>query len=324
MNAVTIALAILAATSNAVSNLLQRKANLEETIDEALSVRLVWQLMHNGIWVVAIGTVTLSFALQAIALGTGTLAAVEPIIVLELPLTIVLASFTIGTPLRRSELAAIVTMTAGLALVLVGLDPRGVVHPHVSMLAWAIGLPATAAVVVVLVLAGRASTGAWRAVLFGAATGIEFGMTAALMKGVTTTFASGGIPAVLLSWNTYAMVGAGVLGLVLVQNALQAGRLVAAQPGITLLDPVTAVVWGVFAFHENVNGGPWCVAIGAGAAAMAVGAALLARSPVLQERDEEQQSSRDRARLPVHGSGSASRRSRNENRVPTVRGSPQR
>ena len=104
--------------------------------------------------------------------------------------------------------------------------------------------------------------------------------------------------AVLSSWNTYAMVGAGVIGLFLVQKALQAGQLVAAQPGITLLDPVTAVDWGVFASHEKVNGGLWWVAIGAGAAAMAVGAALLARSPVLRDRAEGRQSPSPRAHLP--------------------------
>ena len=167
MTPLNVVLAMLAASSNAVSNVLQRKANLEETTDEALSVRLVWRLVHNGVWIAAVVT----------------------IIALELPLTIIVVSFTIGSRLRRSELGAIVTMTAGLGLALVGLDPHGTLHPQVSMSSWVIGLPVTAAAVGTLVLVGRASTGALRAVLFGAATGIEFGMTAALMKGVTSAFA---------------------------------------------------------------------------------------------------------------------------------------
>lgn len=288
MTIVTSVLAVLAASSNAVSNVLQRKANLEETSDQALSIRLVWRLVHNGVWLAAIAAVTLSFVLQAVALGKGTLAAVEPIIVLELPLTIIVATFTIGGPLRRSELSAIVVMTAGLGLVLIGLDPRGMPHPEVAASSWAIGIPVTATAVGTLVLLGRASSGARRALLYGTATGIQFGMTAALMKGLTTSFSSGGFAAVFTSWDTYAMVVSGILGMVLVQNALQAGRLVAAQPGITLLDPVAAVGWGVFAFHEKINGGLWWVAIGTGAAAMAIGTALLATSPVLQSADSGQ------------------------------------
>ena len=102
-------------------------------------------------------------------------------------------------------------------------------------------------------------------------------MTAALMKGMTTAYASG-LGAVFTSWATYAVVATGVGGMFLLQNALQAGRLVAAQPGITLLDPVTAILWGVLAFNEHVNGGLWRALAGAGMLAMAGGALLLART----------------------------------------------
>ena len=107
-------------------------------------------------------------------------------------------------------------------------------------------------------------------------------MTAALVKGMTSAFSAGGIVGALESWTTYAMVAAGVRGMFLMQNALQAGRLVAAQPGITLLDPIIAVTWGIVGFHEDVQGGLWWILSLTGFAAMSVGAVLLGRSPTLK------------------------------------------
>jgi hypothetical protein len=100
-----------------------------------------------------------------------------------------------------------------------------------------------------------------------------------LTKGMTNAFASNGFSGALSSWTTYAMVAAGLLGMFLLQNALPAGRLLASQPGITLLDPVTAIAWGVLAFHETVNGGSWWAVTAAGAAAMVTGVIILVESP---------------------------------------------
>ncbi|HEX9041545.1 MAG TPA: hypothetical protein VF838_11020 [Trebonia sp.] len=44
----------------------------------------------------------------------------------------------------------------------------------------------------------------------------------------------------------------------LTQAALNAGQLIAAQPGLTRSDPLISVLWGVLAFHEQVREG-WFV-----------------------------------------------------------------
>jgi drug/metabolite transporter (DMT)-like permease len=88
------------------------------------------------------------------------------------------------------------------------------------------------------------------------------------------------------SWEIYAMVAAGLLGMFLIQSALDAGGLIAAQPGLTLADPVISVLWGVLAFHENVRGGWYIVPEVAAAAIMAVAVIALARSPLLADAAE--------------------------------------
>jgi hypothetical protein len=92
-----------------------------------------------------------------------------------------------------------------------------------------------------------------------------------------------GAAGVFVRWQTYAMVLAGIGSMYLVQHALHAGRLVASQPGITLADPVVAILWGVLVFDEHVRRrSVFLVPAAAFALLMAGAAILLARSPLLQ------------------------------------------
>ena len=282
MNFFSVGLALLAACCNGASNVLERKANLQMRTRQALSIRLMWRLLHNGLWLLGLVTVITSFVLQAAALSAGTLAAVQPIIVLELPITLIVGSRVLCARLRPREWVAIAALTGGLVALLVGLDPRsGTSAAAAPAITWLVGVPATGGLVAGLVLLGRCHDGSARAALFGAAAGIQFGMTAALMKGMTQTLRHG-IGGPLTAWQTYAMMVSGIAGMVLMQNALQAGPLVAAQPGITLLDPMTAIVWGILGFHEQVNSGWWLAVAGAGIVAMSLGAVLLSHAPAMQ------------------------------------------
>ena len=138
--------------------------------------------------------------------------------------------------------------------------------------------------------------------MLAVAAGATFGLTAALMKGMTRTF-SEGITVLFTSWELYGMIAAGVLGMFLVQSAMNAGRLIAAQPGLTLSDPIVSILWGVFAFGERVRGG-WYIALAVvSGLAMAAAVVMLAHSPLPsrksgQQAEKRQARGRDR-RLPV-------------------------
>lgn len=92
--------------------------------------------------------------------------------------------------------------------------------------------------------------------------------------------------AVFETWSTYAMIASGLLAMFLMQNALQAGRLIAAQPGITLADPGEAILWGVLAFREQIRGGFYTVGTVLAGLAVAGGVVILSRSPLLHEKDQ--------------------------------------
>jgi hypothetical protein len=129
-----------------------------------------------------------------------------------------------------------------------------------------------------------------QAAVLAVAAGATFGLTAALIKGMTETF-SKGLTVLLTSWELYGMIAAGALGMFLVQSAMNAGRLIAAQPGLTLSDPIVSILWGVLVFGERVRGG-WYIALAVvSGLVMAAAVVTLARSPLLSGesgQDEEE------------------------------------
>jgi drug/metabolite transporter (DMT)-like permease len=293
----TYALAVLAACANGLSSVLQRKANKQVPQRENLSPRLVWSLLHEPVWLGGIGALTAGFLLQASALGTGQLSLVEPVLVLELPVALILSSRVFRQRLGPSEWLPAAGMTAGLGGLLYLLGPSAGRHVHVHWYVWLAGIGVNLTLVGCLTAwargrptdrAGEKSSGhqggSSRAALLAIAAGSTFGLTAALMKAMTITFA-GGFGELFTSWQIYAMVAAGALGMFLTQSALNAGQLIAAQPGLTLSDPLISVLWGVTIFNERVRLG-WYVLGEVFCAGVIVAAVIaLARSPLLSGAD---------------------------------------
>jgi drug/metabolite transporter (DMT)-like permease len=290
----TYALAMLAACANATSSVLQRKANREVPRKQNLSWKLIRSLARKPVWFGGILAITAGFLLQATALGTGQLATVEPILVLELPVTLIIASRVFGSRMGWREWTAAVAMTASLAGLLYSLSPSAGRSAGVRWYTWAIGIGINLAVVGGLVAAGRRGpsgrgggsegSGARQAAVLGVAAGSTFGLTAALMKGMTVTFA-GGFGELFTSWQLYGMIAAGAVGMFLVQSAMNAGGLLAAQPGLTLTDPIVSILWGVLVFREQVRGGGY-ILLAALSGLVLVGAVVfLARSPLLTDEE---------------------------------------
>jgi drug/metabolite transporter (DMT)-like permease len=299
-------LAVLAACANATSSVLQRKASRQASHRENLSMKLIWSLAHQPVWFGGVLAVIVGFLLQATALGHGQLSVVEPILVLELPATLILASRVFGARLHRREWGSAAAMTAGLAGFLYFLSPSGGRSENVRWYSWCIAIGVNLAFVTAMVAwgrrgpAGRGDEGhmstSLRAAVLAVAAGSTFGLTAALMKGMTNNYARG-FSALFSNWQLYGMIAVGALGMVLVQFAFNAGRLIAAQPGLTLSDPVVSILWGVFVFHEHVRDG-WFIALAVvSGLVIASSVVALARSPLLSgqaAQSEEEQPGRGR------------------------------
>ena len=287
---ISYALAFLAAIVNAVGDVLNRKASREAPANLAFRFRLFADLLRRRAWIAAALLMLTSFVLAAAALGTGQLATVQLIVILELPLTLVGSALFLGGQLPPRDWTAIVVMTAGVIGLLVLLDPQPGHGAPESAVVWLAGSAANLAVIAGLYLAAKAQRRpAVRSALLGIAAGFGYGLTAAFVKGMAGQFTGQGVGGVLSSWQLYACGATGLISTWLLQNAYHAGTLAAAQPGITLIDPLIATVWGAVAFGEHVRQGWVLLLAPLPLAVLTAGVLALSRSPSWQRNEEQPQ-----------------------------------
>jgi hypothetical protein len=179
-------------------------------------------------------------------------------------------------------------MSAGIGLFLFLASPSGG-RDHATGPAWLLaGLAISGAVFVALVVAhatgkGPGSSRSRRAAVLGAATGISWGLVAAIIKELSSQLGSG-IGAVFSTWPVYALIVVGAVTMLLASHALAAGPLAASQPGFTVLDPLSASLLGVFLFGEHMRTGAADLAGEATALAIVIaGATALSHSCLIRE-----------------------------------------
>jgi len=110
--------------ANTSSSVLQRKVAREQAEASSSGRAMMWDLAHKPGWWTGIDAIIVGFGLQAGALATGPLALVQPVLVVELAFTLLLAAAVFHTRVHRREWAAVVGITAGLY----SLQPSGGNH----------------------------------------------------------------------------------------------------------------------------------------------------------------------------------------------------
>lgn len=270
---IAIVLALASAASNALAVVLQRAAATSNPGGSLLA------LLRRPVWLAGMAALAGGFVLQAAALTQGALILVQPILAAEMPFTLVMAALVTGLRPGTRDWAASVEMAAGLALVLAAAAPSGGAHDTTAV-RWVTAAAATVALVLALVALSRRWPGPRRAALLGAGAGIGLSLAAVFMD-AAAFHAKGGVGALFASWQVYALVVTGAGSLYLLQRALAAGELVAAQPASTVSGPLASFGYGIGLFGEHIRGGFFLIPQLVGAALVVQGAALLARSPLL-------------------------------------------
>ncbi|MCG8967662.1 MULTISPECIES: DMT family transporter [Streptomyces] len=280
MSVLTVVLALFAALSNAAASVLQRRAAAQDE-DRAGAVHTVvhslLRLIRDPYWVGGAALLALTTVLQAAALAVGSLAVVQPLMATELLFTLVVGSMIFHRRPDRRTWLAFVALAVGLALFLGAASPSAG-HDTATPGRWPWALLALFCVVTGFAAAGRLVHGAPRAALFGSASAVAFGGTAALLKEVTGRFPQGA-GAVLTQWPLYATGVVGVISFLLLQSALRAGTLAASQPALTLGDALTSVGLGWGLFGEEIGLGVRVLPELIGVALIGLGSVGLARAP---------------------------------------------
>jgi drug/metabolite transporter (DMT)-like permease len=246
-----VVLALLAALLFAGGTVLQQKVAETASEDEALKAGFLLRLARRPQWLAGIALDAGGFVCQAIALGVGRLVVVQPILATSVVFALPLGNRLTGQHIGRREVIAALAVAAGLGVFLVVADPSGG-RDDATATAWIVSFAVIGVVCAALVAAGLRAGPGPKATLFGIATGILFGLSAALTKTCVERLDEG-VLGLLGDWELYALIVVGWVGMTLCQASLQTGRLASAMATQMVLDPVTSVLLGTLAFDETIH-----------------------------------------------------------------------
>jgi len=293
-----IPLAVLAALCNAMTTIFQRlgieTASATAPAAKGRRRNLIQHVLRRPIWYAGLAAMIGSFGLQAVSV-------VQPLMVTELVFLVVILRVWFRHPLGWSEAGGTVLTVAGLAGFLARSDAGGgTTLPSTS--GWVIVIIAACGAIGICLACTRFGSRPWRSAWFGAGAAIAFALSAAFTKTATILFSHHSWQ-LFEHWQTYGIVVAGLAGLVLTQDAFQAGPITASQATLTIVDPIVSIVIGVGLFDDELRGGIGALAFDAVALlVMCAGLFMLTQSPLIggsvdQERLGTRREIRERAKV---------------------------
>lgn len=281
--AVAASAALTTALCYAVASVLQQNSAVQAPRGTGLHINLLRHLLRQPRWLAGQGASVAGACTHALALASGPLVIVQPLLLLGLVFALP-ASLLIQhhQPSMRQVLWAL-TLVGSLAGILIAAHPGGgTPDPDMTRLLTITAL--TLLTVAMLTAIAIGPLRAHRAGLLGAATGATHGLAAALLKG-TLADAQHGVWVLLGGWLLWLFLFVGLTGLVLNLAAFQAGPLTASLPLLTIADTLVAVGIGVSAFNETVRTSPSALLVQFSGAVLII-ACVAALTPRLDDHDE--------------------------------------
>jgi hypothetical protein len=261
--AAAVVTALASALVLGISAVADQRSTKQVQTRRALSPRIIADLVHQPLWLIAVGANLVGFALQVVALAFGSLALVQPIVALDLMFSVLIGRYVWRRPNAppanmKLMLGGVVATTVGVAgFLAIGQPSAGITEARLSILP-----PLAIGIVVVtggcLAVAARNRT--LRPLALALACGFNYGVAAFLIKLVTSEF-GGGPAQVFTNWPIYVLAVVGPAGYILNQNAYQQGTLLApVQAIISAADPIISIALGIGWLEVRLRGGPLATA----------------------------------------------------------------
>jgi len=273
----TVLFALLTSITNALAVTLQHIASTSDA-KKSSGWKFVKYLLRHPLWLLGWVALCGSLIFQALALHFGPLSVVQPILVTELIVALVLRQLWLGQSIRGVTWCAAILIGAGLVIFLVMTSPHGGAFLPASS-AWTVPSIVCVFVIAVLVTLAQRGSPARRAALFASATAVMWALEATFIKATTDTISALGLTGAFSRWPVYALIVGGVVGLLCEQAALHVGPLSVSQTFIVIVDPLVSVALGVWLYRERLHHGVVHLAIGVIAfAVMCAGIVVLTRT----------------------------------------------
>lgn len=246
--------ALGAALLIAIGDVIQQRSAHDVTDEQVGPIALFLQLLRDKTWWLGSLVAAGGFALQAAALGFGSVLLVQALIVTSLLFALPLSARFAGRRITRYQWIWAVLLAVAVAVIVTVGDPsKGQARAGFEMWSWVV---ATLGPLLLLCLLGaRLCRGKpVAAVLLGVVAGSLWGLFAVLMKGVVDEL-DDGIVAVLKLPELYVWAVVAIAATAIQQSSFRAGSMAASLPAVTVSEPLVASVLGVAILGEMLRPG---------------------------------------------------------------------
>jgi drug/metabolite transporter (DMT)-like permease len=275
---VSYATCLVAAVLLGVGFVLQQYSAEQEPESRFLHLRILTDLLRKPRWLLGIACMIAGYLFAAWSIDHLELTLVEPLLTTYLVWALVLAVPLSRQPVKVAEVVGAFILITGVALVSasrsitpIGLDFGSFSHWYAAAI--------IAGIAFLAVMIGHRRQGQVRATLTGLGAGLVFGIQDALTRQTLTGLQGNSWTVLFTTWSPYALLGAGIVGIWLMQNAFSAAPLHASLPAIAAGEPLAGIALGIVVFGDGVQIKPGLLAIEAGGiAALIVGVIAVARS----------------------------------------------
>lgn len=269
-------LALGAAFFIAFGDVIHQRSAHDVTDEPVGHLELFTRLLRDRQWWLGSGVAAAGFALQAAALGFGSVLLVQAILVTSLLFALPIHARASGHRVSRSQWTWAALLAASVVVIVtVGNPTEG--HSRASFQTWSLVLAVMVPAMVACVIGARMLSGAASAVLLALVSGALWGLFAVLTKGVVDRLGDG-LLELIKTPELYAWAVVAVLGTAWQQSSFRAGALTASLPTMTVAEPVVGSVLGIVVLGETLRPGDagWVTLVVA-FAVMIVATAALAR-----------------------------------------------
>ncbi len=248
-------LALAAAFFIAVGDVIHQRSAHDVTDQNVGHLTLFLTLLRDRRWWLGSGVAGAGFALQAAALGLGSVLLVQAVLVTALLFALPISAQQSHRRVTRWEWVWAVLL-AGSVIVIVTVGNPTAGDSRASLETW-LGVAAVLGPVLALCLLGaKLWSGPASAMLLAVVSGALWGLFAVLTKSVVDRLdvtSWSGVEALLLTPELYAWALVAVAGTAMQQASFRAGALTASLPTMTVTEPLVACVLGVVVLGETLR-----------------------------------------------------------------------